>query len=115
MTLIRVEQWDARRDGPLSEEALQNKIEALGGVVKARTYPAAVATPAPLAEADVIVGVVRGLIKITAEGEQKLLAAGDIALIPGGAPAAVELAGPSTALCLEAVAPHPRDGSHWSR
>ena len=101
--MTRVERWDALRDGPLSEAALQAKIEALGFTIRARTYPANVAAASPSDDVYGITGVVRGLVKITIEGHQTLLTAGDIAFIPPGAVRTVELAGPSTALCLEAI------------
>lgn len=103
MTVTRVERWDAERDGPLSETALQRKIESRGFVVRARTYPAMVAAAAPAEDVAGLTGVVRGLVKITMAGEQTLLTAGDIVFIPPGAVRTVELTGPSTALCLEAT------------
>lgn len=104
MTLTRVERWDVRRDGPLSEGTLQRKIEALGFVVKARTYPAGVSTPAVAEDVHGMVGVVRGLVKLTIDGDQIFLTAGDLAFVPRGALRTVEVIGPSTALCLDAVA-----------
>ena len=103
MTLTRIERWDVRRDGPLSEASLQRKIEALGFCVRARTYPAGVASPAPADALPGIVAVVRGLVKVTIDGDQTFLTAGDLAFIPRGALRAVEVVGPATALCLEAV------------
>lgn len=103
MTLTRVDRWDARRDGPLSEAALQRKIEALGFVLRARTYPARIATPAPADDRHGIVAVVSGLVKLTIDGDQTFLTAGDLAFVPRGALRSVEVVGPSTALCLEAV------------
>lgn len=103
MTVTRIDRWDVHRDGPLSEAALQRKIEALGFVVKARTYPAGVGTPAPAEDLHRITGVVRGLVKLTIDGEQTFLTAGDLAFVPRGAVRSVELVGQTTALCLEAV------------
>jgi quercetin dioxygenase-like cupin family protein len=103
MALTRIDRWDVRRDGPLSEAALQRKIEALGFVVKARTYPAGVGSPAPAEDLHRITGVVRGLVRLTIDGDQTLLAAGDLAFVPRGAVRRVELVGQTTALCLEAV------------
>lgn len=103
MTLTRIDRWDVRRDGPLSEAALQRKIEALGFAVKARTYPAGVGSAAPAEDLHRITGVVRGLVRLTIDGEQIFLTAGDLAFIPRGAVRSVELVGQTTALCLEAV------------
>ena len=103
MTLTRVERWDAERDGRLSEAALRTKMEALGFVIKARTYPAAIAGTGAVDGVPRAIGVVRGLVRITTDGEQTLLTAGDVAFVPGHATRSVELVGPSTALCLEAI------------
>lgn len=105
MTLTRVDKWDARRDGSLSEAALQRKIEALGFVLRARTYPARVTTSGMADDLPGIVAVVSGLVKLTIDGDQTFLTAGDLAFVPRGALRSVEVTGPSTALCLEAVQP----------
>jgi hypothetical protein len=103
MTSPRIERWDVRRDGPLSELALQRKVEALGFVIKARTYPAGFATPAPADEQPGITAVVSGLVRVTIEGDHTILSPGDMAFLPPRASRSVEAVGPSPALCLEAV------------
>ena len=102
MTLTRIERWDVRKDGPLSEAALQRKIEALGFDVTTRTYPAGVSLTTTADHRYGIEGVVRGLVKLTIDGEPTILAAGDIAYVPRGAVRRVEVIGTTTALCLEA-------------
>lgn len=103
MTLTRVERWDVRRDGPLSEAALDRKIEALGFVVRARTYPAGIAAPTVADDIHGLTAVVRGLVKLTIDGDQTFLTAGDLAFIPRGALRSMEVVGSSSVLCLEAV------------
>lgn len=102
MTLTRIERWDVRRDGPLSETALQRKIETLGFDVESRTYPAGVALTTTVDSRHAIEGVVRGLVRLTIDGEPTVLTAGDIAFVPRGAVRRLEVVGSSTALCLEA-------------
>jgi hypothetical protein len=102
MRLTRIERWDVRRDGPLTEAALQRKIEALGFDVTTRTYPAGMALTTTADPRHSIEGVVRGLVKLTIDGEPAILAAGDIAFVPAGAIRRVEVVGTATALCLEA-------------
>ena len=102
MTLTKIERWDVRRDGALSEAALQRKIEMLGFEVTTRTYPAGVALTTTADPRHCIEGVVRGLVKLTIDGEPSILTAGDIAFVPRGAVRRVEVVGTSTALCLEA-------------
>ena len=103
MAPTRIERWDVPLDGPLSEAALRRKIEALGFEVSARTHPAAVAAIAPPAPRDALTAVVRGLVKLTVEGEQSLLTAGDLAFVAAGAAWRIETIGPAPALCFEAI------------
>lgn len=102
MTMTRVERWDVRRDGPLSEMALQRKIEALGFEVAARVYPASHADVTSLHDKVCIVGVARGLVKLSVDAEPSFLTAGDLAFVPRGAVRRLEGIGVATALCLEA-------------
>ena len=105
MILTRIERWDVRRDGPLSETALQQKIERLGFEVGSRTYPAGVALTTTVDSRRAIEGVVRGLVRLTIDGEPTVLTAGDLAFVPRGAVRRLEVVGSSTALCLEAYQP----------
>ena len=103
MLRMRVERWDLRRDGPLTEAALLQKIEALGYDATPRSYPAGTMSPGQSDPVDRVQGVVRGLIKIVLDGEPAILGAGDIVFVPAGAVRRVEAIGASTALCFEAV------------
>ena len=38
--LMRIERWDVRRDGPLTDAALLHKLQALGYEPVRRAYPA---------------------------------------------------------------------------
>jgi mannose-6-phosphate isomerase-like protein (cupin superfamily) len=102
MTPIRIERWDADCDGPLSEASLERKIESLGFEVLARTYPAGRAFDAPPESRDSIAAVVRGVVRLTVDGEPATLNAGDIAVVPREAVRRIEAAGAEPALCLEA-------------
>jgi len=103
MLLMRIERWDVRRDGPLTQAALEQKLRALGYEPFPRTYPAG-ATLAPQADArERIDAVVSGLIKVTIEGESAILTAGDMVFVPHGASRRLEVVGASPAHCIEAV------------
>lgn len=104
MAPMKIERWDARLDGPLSEDALQRKIRSLGFDVTARTYPAGLAAAAADRH-EGLVAVVRGLVRLSIDGEALLLTAGDVAFIEPGRERRVEGVGPSTAVCLEAARP----------
>lgn len=103
MAPVRIERWDVRLDGPLSEDALLRKIEQLGFVLAARTYPSGVAATARDPR-EGLTAVVRGLVKLTVNGEPELLTAGDVAFVPAGSERRLEVVGPAPALCLEAFA-----------
>src|SRR5215213_96979 len=102
MAVALVERWDVRRDGHLCEASLQQKIESLGYVVVARTYPAALDSAESRDDRASITGIVRGLVKLTIDGEPQILTAGDLVRVPRGCRRRLEVVGPSTALCLEA-------------
>jgi mannose-6-phosphate isomerase-like protein (cupin superfamily) len=97
----RIDRWDARRDGPLDEASLERKMARLGFDVIARTYPAAVAAPVPSTANDIIVAVVRGLVRLTIDEEPAILGAGDVAFIPAGTAWRMEGVGSAPVLCLE--------------
>lgn len=104
MLLMRIERWDARRDGPLSQTALQQKLEARGYQVSALSYPGGTVAAAPADFGERIQAVVTGLLKVTIDGESAILTAGDLVFVPRGAVRRLEVVGPSPALCLEGVA-----------
>jgi quercetin dioxygenase-like cupin family protein len=104
---LRVERWYVERDGALSEVAIQRKIESLGFTVTSRVYPAGKVDFPPETEHPSLCAVVRGLLKVTVDGEPTYLAPGDIAFIPAGAQRNLEVMGSSAPLCLEAL---PRGG-----
>jgi quercetin dioxygenase-like cupin family protein len=101
--LMRIERWDPRRDGPLNEAALKQKLESRGYRVSARQYPAGAVAAAQADERERLDAVVSGLLKITLDGEAAILTAGDVVIVPRGAVRRVEVVGSSPVHCLEAV------------
>jgi quercetin dioxygenase-like cupin family protein len=101
--MMRIERWDPRRDGPLSEAALRQKLESRGYVAAPRDYPAGAVAAAQPHERERIEAVVSGLLKVTVDGESAILTAGDVVFVPRGAVRRVEVVGPSAVHCLEAV------------
>ncbi len=70
-------------------------------MLAARTYPSTLAG-ATSHPREGVTAVVRGLVKLTINGEPELLTAGDVAFVPAGAERRLEMVGPAPALCLEA-------------
>jgi hypothetical protein len=103
MLLMRIERWDVRRDGPLTQAALEHKVRALGYDPVARNYPAGSIVAPPPDARERVDAVVSGLIKVTIEGESAILTAGDLVFVPHGAARRLEVVGTAPAFCLEAV------------
>jgi hypothetical protein len=108
LRLIRIERWDVRRDGALSQAALEQKVRALGYEPTLRTYPAGRAicggrSPTPVKRVE---AVVSGLVKVTLDdGDTAILTAGDIVFVPRGGARRLEVVGTSPAYCLERSPP----------
>ena len=103
VVLMRVERWDPRRDGPLTESALRQKIETRGYQVSARTYPPDTVVVAPSVEQEQLDAVACGLVRVTLDGESAILTAGDLVIVPRGSARRVEVVGSAPAHCREAV------------
>jgi quercetin dioxygenase-like cupin family protein len=101
--LMRIERWDAGRDGPLNETALQHKLDSRGYQVSVRTYPTGTVAVAQSGADERIQAVVTGLLKVTIDGESAILSAGDLVFVPRGSVRRLEVVGPSPARCLEGV------------
>lgn len=103
MQLMRIERWDVRRDGPLSEPALRQKITNLGYEPVPRTYPSGTVVAAHCESDECLAGVIQGLVKFVIDGESAILAAGDLVFVPRGAVRRVEVIGTAAGQCLEAT------------
>jgi quercetin dioxygenase-like cupin family protein len=100
---MRIERWDARRDGPVTEAALRKKIENHGYKVSTFAWPGGTIVPAQAQVLERADAVVTGIVKLTLDGESAILTAGDIVYVPRGVVRRVEIVGSSTAHCLEAI------------
>ena len=100
---MRIERWDPRRDGPVTESALRHKVETIGYQVSRFAWPAGTIVPPQTQHKWRVDAVVAGIVKITVAGESAILTAGDIVYVPRGAVRRVEVVGSTTAHCLDAV------------
>lgn len=98
---IRFEHWDARRDGPLTEDALRAHLQALGFEAVPRTYSSGPIVAVHTDSRPRIQAVVSGELRVTIDGESAVLAPGDAAYIPAGAIRCIEVLGSPAARCLE--------------
>jgi mannose-6-phosphate isomerase-like protein (cupin superfamily) len=101
--LMRIERWDVRRDGVLTEAALSDKLRTLGYDPLPRPLASGAIASARIHRRDRLEAVLAGLLKVTVDGESAILTAGDIVLIPAGTDRRLEAVGTSPVQCLEAV------------
>jgi quercetin dioxygenase-like cupin family protein len=103
LTVMRIDRWDPRRDGPVTEAALRHKVESCGYQVSTFAWPAGTVVAAQAQDRERVDAVIAGILKITLDGESAILTAGDMVYVPRGAVRRVEVVGASTAHCLDAV------------
>ena len=103
LTIMRIDRWDPRREGPVTEAALRQKVESIGYQVSSFAWPAGTVVPAQTQDQERVDAVVTGIVKITLDGESAILTAGDIVYVPRGSVRRVEVVGTATAHCLDAV------------
>jgi quercetin dioxygenase-like cupin family protein len=106
LTVMRIDRWDPRRDGPITEMSLRQKVESYGYQVSILTWPGGTVLPAEAQDRERVEAVVTGVVKITLDGESAILTAGDIVYVPRGAVRRVEVVGSATAYCIDAVYAH---------
>lgn len=100
---MRIDRWDPRRDGPVTEAALRQKVAAHGYEVSTFAWPAGTVVPARTQDEERVDAVLAGIVKITLDGESAILTAGDMVYVPRGAIRRVEVVGSNTAHCIDAV------------
>ena len=103
LTVMRIDRWDPRRDGPVTEAALRQKVATHGYQVASFAWAAGTVVAAQAQDRDRVDAVLAGILKITLDGESAILTAGDLVYVPRGAVRRVEVVGSSTAHCLDAV------------
>ena len=102
VTVMRIDRWDPRRDGPVTEAALRQKVSARGYEVSTFAWPAGTVVAAQAQSRERVDGVVTGVVKITLDGETAILTAGDIVYVPRGSIRRMEVVGSHTAHCIDA-------------
>jgi quercetin dioxygenase-like cupin family protein len=106
LTVMRIDRWNPRRDGPVTEAALRHKVETIGYQVSNLAWPAGTVVPPQTQDRERLDAVVTGIVRVTLDGESAILTAGDIVYVPRGAVRRVEVVGAHPARCLDAVYGH---------
>lgn len=103
LTVMRIDRWDPRRDGRVTEAALRRKVQACGYEVCTCARPAGAVVPAEAQARERVEAVLDGMVRITLDGESAILAPGDLVFVPRGAVRRAEVVGSAAARCLDAV------------
>jgi quercetin dioxygenase-like cupin family protein len=101
--VMRIERWDARRDGALTVSALRQKLETRGYAVSTCNWPAGTVVAPEAHSCERVDAVVSGLVRITIDEESAILTAGDMVFVPRGAVRSVQVVGASPAQSFDAV------------
>ncbi len=100
---MSVEKWNPGQDGPLSEKTLRQKLEQRGYRVTRYVYPPGTIFPEHTHSIDKIDGVLSGSFRMTLEGQEVILEAGDCLAVPRGAVHSAEVVGDEPVVSLDAI------------
>lgn len=100
---LDIEHWDPETDGPFSEKSLRQKLEEKGYQVSRYVYPAGTFFPEHTHSIDKIDAVVSGRFRMTVEGNEVVLEAGDQLAVPKGAVHRAEVVGSEPVVSLDAI------------
>ena len=100
---MNIDRWDPDRDGPPTEEALRSKLEGSGYSVSRYMYPPGTFFPEHTHSVDKIDAVVSGRFRMTVEGRELILEAGDCLAVPRGTPHSAEVVGDEPVVSLDAI------------
>lgn len=100
---MQVRRWNTAADGPLTEAALRQKLEALGYVVARYEYPAGSRFPDHAHDVDKIDAVVSGRFRVVVAGHTAQLGPGDWVEVPGGRRHTATVIGDEPVVSLDAI------------
>ena len=105
---MKVESWDVKRDGPLSEAALRQKLERRSYRVSRYVYSRGTYFPDHSHHVDKIDAVLSGRFRLKVGDEQVILEAGDSLAVPRGVVHSAEVVGNEPVVSLDATKDEPR-------
>lgn len=98
-----VERWEEKKEGPLSEKALREKLEKRGYHVSRYTYPPGTRFPDHRHDVDKIDAVLSGRFRMKMGGRAVILEAGDCLSVPRGTLHSAEVVGDEPVISLDAI------------
>ncbi len=103
METIKVERWNPKNDGPLSEHNLRRKLEKRGYKVRRYVYPPGMYFPRHAHEEEKIDVVLSGEFRVRIAGTEVVLTMGDALHVPPGAEHTAEVLGRDAVISLDAA------------
>ena len=100
---MQLEHWDEQRDGPMTEQSLRAKLKARGYEVHRYVYPPGTFFPDHQHEVDKIDAVVSGRFRMTMNGREAILTAGDCLAVPRDTVHSAEVVGDEPVVSLDAT------------
>ena len=100
---MKIYRWNPDTDGPLSEAALINRLEALGYKCTRYIYPAGTYFPDHDHVVDKIDAIVQGNFKITMHGESVILTRGSYVEVPKHTIHSAEVIGNEVVISIDAI------------
>ncbi len=100
---MRIERWEPKRDGPLSEHALRRKLRKLGYLATRYHYPPGTIFDEHAHDVDEIDAILSGRFRMEMEGRSIELGAGDTLYVPRGTMHRAAVVGDEPVVSLDAV------------
>ena len=98
-----IKSWDTLRDGELNEANMCAKLEAMGYSVNRYIYAPGTTFPNHSHQVDKIDCVLSGRFRISMQGSNYFLGAGDMLTVPRGVVHSAEVVGDEPVVSLDAV------------
>ena len=105
-----LERWDHARDGEPTESALRRRLEERGFRVVRYVYPPGTVFLTHAHDADRADAVVTGKLRLSANGQEIDLEAGDLLCVSRGTPHRAEVVGDEPVVSLDAERPRSAGG-----
>lgn len=100
---IQLFHWDPEQDGELSEQAMRNKLVAMGYQVSRYVYTEGTVFPDHAHDVDKIDAVLAGRFRMSMHGEYVILEAGDYLVVPRGVIHSADVIGEQSVISLDAI------------
>ena len=99
----QISKWNIRTDGPLSKEAIIDKIESLGYQCHCYVYPPGTFFEEHTHSVDKIDAVLKGRLKLNLNGEEIILSPGDYVQVPRFLIHTAEVIGDEPVVSIDAI------------